>query len=170
VVNAAGFTLWPVFARARTHGAGATPMPMAAAFGGVAAVMAVGVAVASSWLAGLASGGVITLGPALVVAFGLLMILQAVKYPLGMYLTDARGLRYQAYMIVAMLPVNLGLSWWLGTQWGAVGPVVGSITGVLLFQVLGTAVYVRRRVGEVTRREVVPSDVSQDEARAGSTA
>lgn len=146
VVNAAGFSLWPVFARARARGAESSPLPMAAAFGGLAAGMAVVVAVASPWLADLASGGRITLAPALVVAFGVLMVLQAVKYPMGMFLTDPAGLRYQAYMIVAMLPVNLGLSWVLGQWWGAVGPVVGSIIGVLLFQVLGTFVYVRRRL------------------------
>ncbi|WP_164700495.1 oligosaccharide flippase family protein [Modestobacter sp. KNN46-3] len=146
VVNAAGFTLWPVFARARARGAESSPLPMAAAFGALAAVMTLVVAVASPWLADLASGGVITLGPALVIAFGVLMVLQAVKYPMGMFLTDAPGLRYQAYMIVAMLPVNLGLSWVFASWWGAVGPVVGSVVGVLLFQVLGTLVYVRRRL------------------------
>lgn len=151
VVNAAGFTLWPVFARARAQGRTATPMPMAAAFGGLAIVMVTVVALASPWLADLASGGAITLGPALVVAFAVLMVMQAVKYPLGMYLTDVRGLRYQAYMIVAMLPVNVGLSWGLAERWGAPGPVVGSIAGVLLFQILGTAVYVRRRIREDRR-------------------
>jgi hypothetical protein len=121
---------------------------MALAFGGLAAVMVTAVALASPWLADVASGGAITLAPALVVAFGLLMVLQAVKYPFGMYLTDARGLRYQAAMIVAMLPVNLGLSWVMAARWGAVGPVVGSIIGVLLFQVLGVLLYVRRRTRE----------------------
>ena len=145
VVNSAGFTLWPVFARARAQGTRATPAPMAMAFGGLAAVMVAVVALASPWLADVASGGAIALAPGLVVAFGALMVLQAIKYPFGMYLTDARGLRYQAAMIVAMLPVNLGLSWVLAVQWGAVGPVVGSIAGVLVFQVLGVMLYVRRR-------------------------
>ena len=43
-------------------------------------------------------------------AFACFIVLQALKYPLGMYMTDARGLRYQAVMVVLMLPVNVGLS------------------------------------------------------------
>jgi hypothetical protein len=74
------------------------------------------------------------------------MVLQAVKYPLGMYLTDAPGLRYQAAMIVAMLPVNVMLSWYLTGPLGAAGPVVGSVAGVALFEVLANLVLVRRRL------------------------
>jgi hypothetical protein len=74
------------------------------------------------------------------------MVLQATKYPLGMYMTDARGLRYQAFMIIAFLPVNLGLSWVLAVQIGAPGPIIGSAVGVLFSQVLANWLYVRREL------------------------
>jgi hypothetical protein len=63
-----------------------------------------------------------------------------------MYLTDAAGLRFQALMVVLMLPVNLGLSLWLVTRVGAAGPVIGSIVGVGLFQFLAGVLEVRRRL------------------------
>jgi O-antigen/teichoic acid export membrane protein len=146
VVSAGGIALWPVFARARAEGTTSSPLPMAWAFGGCAAVMALGVALLSPVLAELASGGAISLGGPVVVSFAILMVLQAFKYPLGMYLTDAAGLRYQALMIVMMLPVNVGLSWYLTGPLGAAGPVVGSVVGVVIFEVLANLALVRRRL------------------------
>ncbi|SEL20561.1 Membrane protein involved in the export of O-antigen and teichoic acid [Blastococcus sp. DSM 46786] len=144
VVSAGGITLWSTFARARARGESVSPSSTALAFGAAAAVMAGAVALLSPVLAGFASGGRITLGVPLVLAFVVLMTLQGLKYPLGMAMTDAAGLRYQAVMIVLMLPVNVGLSWWLAGHLGAVGPVVGSIVGVAAFQCLANAWYVRR--------------------------
>lgn len=80
----------------------------------------------------------------MMLAFSLLMVCQASKYPLGMYMTGARGLRFQAWAIVAMVPLNLGLSWVLAIWIGAPGPVFGSFIGVLVFQVLANSYYVRR--------------------------
>ena len=146
VVNTAGFTLWAVFARERARGARTSPMPMVAGFAGISAALALAVALASPFLAQLASGGAITLSTGVVVSFAVFMVFQGAKYPLGMYLTDAAGLRFQALMVVLMLPVNLALSWWLVTWVGAAGPVIGSIVGVGLFQFLAGVLEVRRRL------------------------
>jgi O-antigen/teichoic acid export membrane protein len=146
VVNAAGFALWPVYARARATGEGASPFPLALAFAGAAAVAATGVAVLSPWLARLATGGQVSVGSGLATWFVLLMIVQGAKVALGIFLTDARGLRFQAAMIALMLPVNLVLSVWLTGSLGVTGPVIGSFVGVLLFELLANAVYVRRRL------------------------
>jgi O-antigen/teichoic acid export membrane protein len=146
VVSAAGVTLWPVFAKARARGAADSPVPMSWVFGGVAAGMAVAVALASPFLADVASGGRIELPMLLVVSFTLFMVLQGLKYPLGMFMTDAPGLRFQAAMIVLMLPVNVGLSWFLAGEIGAAGPVIGSLVGVGIFQLGANHVYVHRRL------------------------
>ena len=158
LVNSAGLALWPVFARARAEGTSTTPFPMAWAFAGSAALLAVSVAILSPWLAELATGGAVEIGGPLVLAFVVLMVLQAGKYPLGMYLTDARGLRFQAAMIAMMLPVNVGLSWVLTERVGAAGPVVGSIVGVLVFEVVANAVFVRRRLRRAARAAAGPAD------------
>ena len=66
------------------------------------------------------------------------------KYPYGMYMTDARGLRFQLLPIFAMIPINLGLSYVLIPLVGAAGPVIGSCVAVLLCQVVPNALYVKR--------------------------
>lgn len=146
VISAAGVTLWPIYARGRAQGSSNSPLPVAGYFGAGAAVAAIAIAVASPFLAALASGGDITLHLSLVLSFVVLMTFQGIKYPLGMYMTDAAGLRFQALMIVLMLPVNLGLSWYLAGLMGAAGPVIGSVIGVALFQVLANYLYVARKV------------------------
>lgn len=147
VVSAGGITLWSVFARARARGEASAPGSVAWVFGAAAVVMAGGIALVSPFLARLATGGVIALSAPLVVAFVVLMGLQGLKYPLGMAMTDAPGLRYQALMVVLMVPVNVGLSWSLAGPLGAAGPVIGSVVGVALFQCLANALYVRRSRG-----------------------
>lgn len=146
VASAAAYALWPMFVRARTSDGPppVSPQKTAWQFGGAATAMCLLICLVSGWLANLASGGKISLSLSLVVVFSVLMILQAAKNPLGMYMTDAAGLRFQAYMVMLMLPVNLVISWVLAKPWGPAGPVMGSIVGVLLFQVLANAIYVRR--------------------------
>jgi O-antigen/teichoic acid export membrane protein len=144
VVSSAGVTLWPVFARARARGERHSPLPMAGLFGGLAALMAGGVALASPFLAEVASGGAIELSGLLVASFAGLMVLQGLRYPLGVYMTDARGLWFQAFAAIAMLPINVGLSWYLAGPFGAAGPVIGSVVGVACCQLAANFVYVRR--------------------------
>lgn len=142
---AASMALWPVFARARKTGiAEVSPMKLSLIFGAFALVAVTAMSIASPFLAQLASGGVIELPLVLILAFSVLMVAQAAKSPLGMYMTDARGLRFQAYMAIAMLPVNVGLSIVLAISLGAVGPVIGSIVGVVIFQLFANWLYVSR--------------------------
>lgn len=145
VIAVAGMSLWPVFARARATGARSevSPTGMAVMFGGVGLLVALVVTAASGFLARLASGGRIDLSVPLLVAFSCLLVMQAVKYPLGMYMTTPRGLRFQALMVVLMLPVNLGLSVVLAQRMGAAGPVIGSAIGVAIFQVAANWRYVK---------------------------
>lgn len=146
VIATAGVALWPVFAKARGDRVKAevSPTGMALVFGAIALVLGLVLVVASGPLAALASNGRIELESPLVIAFTAFLVVQAMKYPLGMYMTDARGLRFQAVMITAMLPVNLGLSLVLAERLGAAGPVIGSVVGVLFFQVAANWAYVRR--------------------------
>jgi O-antigen/teichoic acid export membrane protein len=145
VTSAAGVALWPIFARARARGGPApSPLKLSAAFAGAAAACGAVIGIASPWLARLASDGRIRLPWGLVIAFAIFMVVQAAKYPLGIYMTDAAGLRYQAMMIVLMLPVNLGISLVLAQRYGAIGPVIGSAIGVSIFQFGANYRYARR--------------------------
>jgi O-antigen/teichoic acid export membrane protein len=145
VTTAAGVALWPIFARARARGGPApSPLKLSAAFAAASATCGLILGVASPLLAELASDGEIELPWQLVLAFAVFMVVQAAKYPLGMYMTDAPGLRYQAVMILLMLPVNLGVSLLLAQRYGAIGPVIGSAIGVSIFQLGANYRYARR--------------------------
>jgi Na+-driven multidrug efflux pump len=154
VVSSAGVALWPIFARARARGGEARkfalPLPISLAFGGAAAVVCVVISFVSPWLSARASGGTIHLHLGVLIAFSIFMVLQATKYPLGMYMTDAKGLRYQAFMIVLLMPVNLGLSWILAIHLGAAGPIIGSAVGVFFCQVLANWIYVARELRSIS--------------------
>jgi O-antigen/teichoic acid export membrane protein len=143
-IAAAGVSLWPVFARART--AAEVRSPFGAMVWFVVGSLAVaGVLVALMPLVvHVVSDGAIEVGTALALSFVAFVVVQAAKYPLGMYMTDVAGLRFQVGPILAMVPLNLGISWALIAPLGAAGPVAGSAVAVLLCQVLPSAYYVRR--------------------------
>lgn len=147
VVSTAGYALWPVFARARADGVegAVSPKGMSVLFAGVGIAVALLVCALSGVLSDVASDGRISLGLPTLVAFTALVVVQSAKSPLGMYLTDEDGLRFQAVMVVLLLPVNLGLSILLAREWGATGPVVGSVISVFLFQILANWWYASRR-------------------------
>ncbi|MTB88010.1 polysaccharide biosynthesis protein [Aeromicrobium senzhongii] len=146
VAMAAGVSLWPVFARERAANPSSisSPHAMALWFGVAACVVGAMVAVASPWLAEIASGGQIRLDAALVAAFVVLVIVQAAKNPLGNFLTDARGLRFQAIMVTLMMPWNIVASVFLSMSLGAIGPVIASISGVMIFQLAANWIYATR--------------------------
>lgn len=143
-IAAAGVALWPVYARARAARRVDSPFAPTAWFlvGGL--VLGGGMAVLSPWLAELTSGGALALELPLVVAFVLFVAVQAAKYPLGMYMTDGRGLRFQMLPTVLMIPIALGLSVWLVPAIGAAGSVLGVTAAVAVCQVVPNALYVAR--------------------------
>ncbi|MGV1036248.1 MAG: lipopolysaccharide biosynthesis protein [Candidatus Nanopelagicales bacterium] len=146
LVSAAGFTLWPRFAAARARDEAESPLRLTVAFGLIAAALSLAVALVSGFLARIASAGEVSLGLLLVASFAVWMTLQGVQYPMGMYLTDTAGLRFQAVMVTLMVPVNIAISWWLATVLGAAGPVLGSIIGLFFFQICANLIYVRQRM------------------------
>lgn len=151
MVGAAGITLWPMFAAARQSDRSVSPLPMTGVFASVGALVLIAVALVSPWLASLASGGRIVLDPLLIVSFTVFIWFQAVKFPTGMFMTDPAGMRFQAYMTLALVPVGLTMSIWLAGLLGAAGPVIASAVAVLVFQVLANFAYVRR-ASMVTRQ------------------
>ncbi|AZS36851.1 hypothetical protein CVS47_01465 [Microbacterium lemovicicum] len=78
--------------------------------------------------------------------FVIYVTVQAAKYPFGAFLTDAKGLRFQAYCVLLLLPINLGLTLLLTPLLGAPGPLIGSVIGVVLCQMIPNAIMVRRRL------------------------
>ncbi len=147
VMSSAGMTLWSVFARERSgiDRSGTSPRRMTMIFALLGSTAAVVVSLLSGVVARLATDGVVHLPVVLLLSFSVLMVAQGANYPLGMYITDAAGLRFQAYWILTMLPINLFLSIWLAGPLGASGPAIGSAVGVLACQVIPNWIYIGRR-------------------------
>ncbi|MBC7594693.1 MAG: oligosaccharide flippase family protein [Kineosporiaceae bacterium] len=143
-ISAAGVALWPLYAKSRALGHIRSPARPAAVFlvGGL--LLASIMAILSPWLARLVSGGVIRLDGWLLGGFIAFVAVQAVKYPLGMYMTDRRGLRAQVIPTLLMVPMSVGLSWWLISPIGAAGPVIGSAAAVAVCQILPMSWFVHR--------------------------
>lgn len=154
-IAAAGVALWPFFAKARADGAIVSPMKSVMWFLGGGLAVAGALAVVSPWITGFVSAGKIQLDVWLLVGFVVFVAMQSAKYPLGMYMTDARGLRFQVLPIVIMVPLNLGLSWLLIGVLGAAGPIIGSAIAVALCQVVPNFWYVTR---DLRARRVLSPD------------
>lgn len=154
VVGAAGFALWPIFARQRGQAEQTSPVPISLLFGGAALVACVVLGLATPLLTQLASGGRVQISLLMIGAFSLLMVFQSLKYPLNVYLTDPPGLRFQVYILLASLPLNLVLSYALALRLGAPGPIIGSAVAIAL-QYGACLLYTRRKVGAVVPTESV---------------
>lgn len=148
VVATAGMSLWPVFARARSAGTASplSPQLMSWGFAGMGLIASLVMWSLSGVLSQLASGGQISVGWPVLLAFTVFIMVDAAKHPFGMYLTDAAGLRFQAYFALALLPVNLGLTLVLTPVLGAPGPLVGTIVGVVSCQLIPNILLVHRRM------------------------
>lgn len=143
-IAASGIALWPIFARARADRTVTSPLRPTLWFTVLGLAAALLLAVVSPLLVSFVSGGRITLDAWLIGGYVVFITLQAAKYPIGMYMTDARGLAFQVWPILISVPLNLGLSWWLVGILGAGGPVVGTAVAVLLCQVIPNFWWVRR--------------------------
>ncbi len=143
-IAASAVALWPMFAKARSADQIRSPFKLAGGFVAGGFVLAMTLASILPWVTPLISDGKIELDNWLVFGFVGFVVAQAAKYPLGMYMTDLRGLRFQVIPIILMVPVNLGLSWVLISPLGAAGPIIGSAIAVTLFQVIPNYWYIRR--------------------------
>lgn len=157
VINAGGMVLWPHFSKARSDGEIRSPFKITGIFCAFGLTIAVGLAIIAPWLANFMSGGKIQLTTGLLLAFVLFTTLQATKYPMGMYMTDFEGLRFQVIPLFCMVPLNIGLSIYLIGLWGPTGTVVGSCVAVVLCQILPNLFYVRQ---DLRRRKRIISPVN----------
>ncbi|GAA4286869.1 hypothetical protein [Georgenia daeguensis] len=69
-------------------------------------------------------------------AMAVLILIQGLQAVPGMYLTDARGLRFQAVSVSLMCLTALALMLVLTPMMGAVGPVLSSVLAVILAQLI----------------------------------
>lgn len=156
-VAAAGVALWPVFARNRATATVQSPWQMCSVFIAGGLLMAGAFSVVSPWVVEFASAGKIELPVGLLLAFSAHVAVDAAKYPLGMYMTDKRGLRFQVGPIIAMVPLKIGLSLYLIPLIGAAGTVWATAVSIGLCQVLVNVWWIRR---DLARRRAAAENFS----------
>ena len=152
-VMAAGVAMWPMFARARADKRIESPFKPAIVFSGGGFLLALALVAVTPWAARVMSHGKIVLPAALVWAFAAYVAVEAGKQPLGMYMTDPRGLQFQVVPVLVLVPMNLAISWALIGRYDAAGPILGSVISVILCQIIPYAWWVRRDVAR-RRREL----------------
>lgn len=165
-ITASGVALWPMYARARRENRIMAPWKPTVVFTGIG--LAAGLALAgvipfiAAWLS---TGDPIRLSWWLIGGFVFYVVTQATNYPLGMYMTDERGLKFQVLPIIIMVPVNLAISWYLTLRIGAGGPIIGSAISVVLCQILPNIGYIARDIAE--RRRLAATGARPDDEEPG---
>lgn len=151
LVMAGGLALWPLFARARHQGAAQRgPFLLSALFAIAVAVATFMVWWVSPWLFGFITQGELTVQASTIFAFGLMIMMTAAVYPLGMYIMDKPGIRFQVIPTLSMAAVGITLSFVLTPVLGIVGPLVGVAFALLVCQLIPFSIYIvrhRERLG-----------------------
>lgn len=145
VVMAAGVALWPRFTHERATGKiSRGPFALSAAMAAGATLLCLGVWLVREPLFAFTTNGVLHVGGDTVAAFGLMVVLQAALYPLGMFIMDKPGIRFQVIPTLAMAVSSLLLSMVVTPTLGVVGPVLSTCACVLFAQIIPFTWYILR--------------------------
>ena len=145
LVSAAGVALWPLFAQRRHRGElNRGPFPLAALFAGSIALAAAFIWFIGPWLFGFITDGELQVGGGTILAFGLMISMTAAVYPLGMFIMDKPGIRFQVIPTLAMAAVSLALSIVLTPVLGVMGPPLGNAIALFTCQVIPFSIYIIR--------------------------
>lgn len=145
LVLAAGVALWPFYARRRHQGTlRRGPWLQSALFGG-SIIVATGVV----WLVGptlfhFVSNGQVEVSTLTILAFGLMITCIATLYPLGMFIMDKPGIRFQVIPTLTMAFGSLGLSILLTPALGTNGPLLANSIAVIVCQIIPFSIYIAR--------------------------
>jgi O-antigen/teichoic acid export membrane protein len=96
------------------------------------------------WLFGIISDGELEITPDIILAFGLMITLQAVLYPLGMFMMDRPGIRFQVAPSLLMAASTVALTYVLVPVFGVNGPLLANAASVMVFQIIPYTVYILR--------------------------
>lgn len=160
IVIVAGVSLWPHYAKQRAENIVSSPLKPALAFGILGGSLAFGLALVSPWLVDFVSHGKIELDSWILFGFIAYCAATAAKQPLGMYMTDPRGMRRQIPPVLVMVPLNLWLAWLLIDRIGPGGPKVAGAVSTVVCQIIPYAWFVRR---DVRRRRAELAESSSEE-------
>ncbi|WP_342372834.1 oligosaccharide flippase family protein [Propioniciclava soli] len=145
VISAAGVALWPRFARQRMQGTLTQgPYKFSALMAAGASAVCGAVWLVRDPLFAFTTNGALHVSGEIVAAFGLMVVLQAALYPLGMFIMDKPGIRFQVIPTLTMAVSSLILAILLTPSWGVVGPVLSNCFCVIVCQIIPFSVYIHR--------------------------
>ena len=145
LIGAAGVTLWPAFAKARAAGRITRgPFLISLLFGAGAAAVSLFVLLIGPWFFAIVSKDEVVVDTPIVLAFGLMITLQALLYPLGMFIMDKPGIRFQVAPALLMALSTVVLTILFAPALGVVGPLLANAVSVAVFQIVPFTIYIRR--------------------------
>jgi O-antigen/teichoic acid export membrane protein len=145
LIGAAGLTLWPAFTKARAAGRITRgPFFISAIFGGSAIAATLIVILIGPWFFGIVSRGEVAVSVPVILSFGLMTTCQALLYPLGMFIMDRPGIRFQVVPALAMAASTVVLTILTAPTLGVVAPLLMNAVSVIAFQLIPFTVYIRR--------------------------
>lgn len=157
ILSTGGQALWAIFARQRKDSEGSQKMwrISVAMFGMVALVGGALLVWIGPWLGTVISQGDILVPRTQMVAFALLLFVQAIHLPGGVLLTRPEELRWQAMCIIAMALISITISISLSPIYGGLAVTGGAAIAVFVAQFIPDLVMVPRFL--VRRPEVTES-------------
>lgn len=145
LVIAAGVALWPQYANRRQSGQLSRGPYL------LSLVFALGVAIASlvvwligGWLFGFITDGSLEVQPQTIFWFGAMITMTAAVYPLGMFIMDKPGIRFQVLPTLSMAAMSFGLALLLSPMLGIVGPLMGATIALAVCQLVPFILYIRK--------------------------
>ncbi|MGN7966835.1 hypothetical protein ACTJKK_12245 [Microbacterium sp. 22179] len=154
LVMAAGVALWPQFARLRHRGElKRGPYLLSLLFAGAVAAATAFVWLIAPWLFEFITQGELDVRSSTILAFGAMIMLTAAVYPLGMFIMDKPGIRFQVIPTLAMAAVSIVLSLVLTPVLGIVGPLLGVSFALIVCQVIPYAIYIHRHRDRLLKSE-----------------
>lgn len=153
VIGAAGVALWPRFARQRAAGTLKTgPFHLSLIFAGACAAVSVALLLAREPLFAFTTNGKVEVHFATALAFSVMLVLQAALYPLGMFIMDKPGIRFQVVPTITMAISSLILALLITPRMGVTGPLISNSACVLCAQVIPFTLYIIRHRDRLWRR------------------
>lgn len=126
LVSTVGATLWPYYVRAQQRSEKHVgPFRMAALFAIAAASVGAFLVLVGPALFSFISNGHISVSRPMIACFSMAIIAQAMLYPLGMYMMDAVGLRFQVIPAMLMALGSVAFVLVFAPTWGIVSAPVG---------------------------------------------
>lgn len=142
----AGQSLWPRFSAMRESGSGLPSRAVEramAAFVGVAVIGALGLLLLGPSVSEWITADSASAEHVLFLWFGILLVINAINYPVAMSMMGSSAVKFQSYCIATAALVSIPLMIVMGLVWGASGVVAATCVAILLFCVGPCYMFVR---------------------------